>query len=92
MITIVLRSYEKKRGKVLRTFYNASVLRDFVYHKLRQVVEEKGIVNEDGTFKDENTFIDIERNGKHLIYTFYDDVDWHSVDSAIYYIEKEFDL
>lgn len=81
MIKVVLRNYNKYRGKVLYSGNYASTVKDFISHRL---LEKLNAMNKlDNTnFKDEDDFIDIEKNGTKLIYTMHD-LDIWSLSQAI---------
>lgn len=86
MIKVVLRNYNKYRGKVLYSGNYASTVKDFINHRL---LEKLNTMNKlDNTnFKDEDDFIDIEVNGTNLIYTMHDLNDW-SLSAAINSLDK----
>lgn len=89
MFKVALRNYEKSKGKILFSCYYLQDLRDYVYHKLTDKLTDW--IDCDYQFKNENDFIDIERNGR-LIVTLYGGVDTNEIDRALWYIDRERDV
>lgn len=71
MYKFILRNGNKKRGKVLFTVYNESLLADRV-RRIRNEVQAK----------DEWDYIDLEKNGKLLktVYALTYPIDWDTMD------------
>ena len=66
MIKVVLRNYNKYRGRVLYSGNYVSTVKDFINHRLLQKLNTLNKLD-NTEFKDEDDFIDIERNGTNLI-------------------------
>jgi hypothetical protein len=88
MYKVVLRNYGKSKGKMLFSCDYLETLNNYVYHKLTEKLVEFGIIDDDYQYKDENDFIDIERNNR-LIATLYGGADRNEVDRALWYIGNE---
>ena len=88
MYKVILRNYGKSKGKVLFSCDYLESLQNYVYHKLTEKTVEFDIVDDDCRFKNEDDFIDIERNNR-LVVTLYGGTDRNEVDRALWYIEKE---
>lgn len=86
MVKVVLRNYNKARGKALFVGYYKTTLRNFVYHNLANKLKELNRVNEDWEMVDEDDFIDIEVNN-HLICTMRG-IGNSDLSDALYYIDK----
>lgn len=81
MYKIVKRNYNKKRGKVLRTYYYRDCVLNFLNFNIKDM---------QNIIKDKDDFIDIERNNR-LITTIYPtdgEIEYWQIKNAIWYVEN----
>ena len=81
MYKIIKRNYNKSRGKVLKTSYYKDGILNFLNHK-SQIIKE--------SIKDEDDFIDIERNNKIVatIYPIDCEIDYLDIVNTMYKMEN----
>ncbi|WP_304393153.1 hypothetical protein [uncultured Clostridium sp.] len=88
MIKVILRNYNKSKGKVLYTGYYKSSLVNYIEHKLANDLKNLNKVNDDYEFIDEDDFVDVERNGTKIICTIRG-LSYLDMQNARYYIDDK---
>lgn len=88
MVKVILRNYNKCRGKVLYEGYSKDGVKNFIYHYMTEKLQELGKLDEEYAFKDEDDFVDVELNNVNLICTIRGTGRW-DISSALNYIDQK---